>query len=62
MTDTNTPEGREHLTVTCWECGKEHEATYSHEGQWNQGPIYAVVCDDGLTDYYTAEVVRTVTK
>lgn len=33
--------------------GTVHEATYSHEGQHGDGPVYAVVCRDGLTDYYT---------
>ena len=46
-------------TVICQQCDDEHEATYSHEGQFNEGPIYAVVCDkDNLTDYYTTEVVK----
>jgi hypothetical protein len=43
-------------TVTCDECGATHIAEYSHEGQFGQGPIYAVVCGD-LTDYYTGERV-----
>ena len=46
------------LVVTCQECGAEHPATYSHEGSHGEGAIFAVVCDDGLTDYYTAEAVR----
>jgi len=42
--------------AVCDECGQLHEATYSHEGQWGEGPIYAVVCtQDWLTSYYTAE-------
>jgi hypothetical protein len=46
-------------SVTCDECGETHEATYSHEGRYNEGAIYAVVCErDGLTDYYTEERVE----
>lgn len=44
------------LSVQCQECPERHPATYSHEGQFGQGPIYAVVCGE-LTDYYTSEVV-----
>ena len=44
------------LWAICDDCGQKHEATYSHEGEWGQGPIYAVVCTvDHLTSYYTAE-------
>jgi hypothetical protein len=47
--------------VTCQEYGQTHQAEFSHEGRWNQGPIYAVVCTvDNLVDYYTSEVVREV--
>jgi len=50
---------------TCERCGaRDHEAVYSHEGRYGEGPIYAVVCTGGpeaeadwLTDYYTLEVV-----
>jgi hypothetical protein len=46
-------------SVICDECGKRHEATYSHEGRFNEGAIFAVVCDvDGLTDFYTSERVE----
>lgn len=42
----------------CDQCGQPHEATYSHEAQFGQGPIFAVVCPvDDLTDYYTLERV-----
>ena len=42
----------------CDTCGAPHEATYSHEGQYGEGAIYAVVCtQDWLTDYYTSERV-----
>lgn len=41
--------------VVCDECGKRHVAEESHEGVHGEGTIYAVVCEDGLTDYYTAE-------
>lgn len=43
-------------TVTCQECGQTHEAHYSHDGQYGEGPIYVVVCN-GYEDFYTAEVV-----
>jgi hypothetical protein len=45
--------------VTCDSCGKRHPAEYSHEGQWNQGPIFAVVCttDGWVTDYYRESAV-----
>lgn len=40
--------------VLCDECGEPHPAHYSHEGQFGEGAIYAVVCTaDLLTDYYT---------
>lgn len=42
--------------VTCHECGEAHEATYSHDGRFGEGPIFAVVCTvDWLTSYYTTE-------
>lgn len=45
----------------CDYCGStEHQAVYSHEGRWGQGPIYAVVCTEDQewrTAYYTLEVV-----
>jgi hypothetical protein len=41
--------------VICDECGERHVAEYSHEGRFGEGPIYAVVCANQLTDYYTAE-------
>ena len=44
------------LWVRCEFCGERHVAEYSHEGQWDQGAIFAVVCHD-LTDYYTSEAV-----
>lgn len=44
--------------VPCQECGEEHPADYSHEGRFNEGPIYVVFCTkDGLADYYTAETL-----
>jgi hypothetical protein len=47
--------------VRCHYCDQLHPATYSHEGRFGEGPIYAVVCPvDNLTDYYTAEVVERV--
>lgn len=42
--------------IVCDQCGQEHDATFSHEGTFGEGPIYAVVCTvDHLTDYYTTE-------
>lgn len=38
-------------------CPLTHEACYSHEGRFGEGPVYAVVCTDGLTTWYTLEVV-----
>lgn len=38
-------------TVDCDECGERHVAEYSHEGQWGQGAVFAVVCGE-FTDYY----------
>jgi hypothetical protein len=50
-------------SITCQECGQQHEATYSHEGRFNEGPIFAVVCPvDWLTDYYTSVLVQEVAK
>lgn len=46
------------LYVRCHQCPERHEATYDHEGDFNQGPVVAVVCSDDLTDYYTREVVE----
>lgn len=46
------------LTFLCQEdgCWGTHEGTYSHEGHFGEGPIYAVVCPrDDVTDYYTLE-------
>lgn len=57
--NTNHDETPEFGTAVCDRCHKTHEATYSHEGRFGEGPIYAVVCDDDdLTDYYTTEAVR----
>lgn len=50
------PENDTKREAICQRCGKTHEAEYSHEGRFNEGPIFAVVCtDDHLTDYYTEE-------
>ena len=44
--------------VRCHECNGAHAATYSHEGRFGEGAIYAVVCpEDGLTGYYTSEAL-----
>lgn len=45
-------------SAECQQCGNRHEAEYSHEGRFGEGPIFAVICDDGLTDYYTTELVK----
>jgi len=42
----------------CDGCGGRHTASYSHQGRWGQGAIYAVVCPtDGLTTYVTTEAL-----
>lgn len=47
--------------VRCENCGEYHPAEYSHEGQYDQGPIYAVVCTkDHLTDYFTLDGVEDI--
>lgn len=44
--------------VVCHHCDQLHEATYHHEGQFGEGPIYVVVCTaDDLHDFYTTEVL-----
>lgn len=53
MDTTSTPANG---TVTCDECGATHIAEYSHEGQFGEGAIFAVVCGE-FTDYYTDERV-----
>ena len=45
--------------ILCHECGEEHPAHYDHEGRWGEGPIYVVICSDGLADYYTTELLIT---
>jgi hypothetical protein len=48
--------------VRCHECGDWHPAEFSHVGGYaRRVDVYAVVCVDGLTDYYTADVVEAVT-
>lgn len=49
----------------CDECGGEHAAEYSHQGEWGQGAIYSVVCtgtDEWLTGYYTSEVIEEIAR
>lgn len=47
--------------ATCDGCGATHPAEYSHEGQFGEGAIYAVVCTvDWLTSYHTSEGVSEV--
>lgn len=38
-------------------CGQIHEGSFSHEGLYGEGPIFAVACTDLLTSYYTAELL-----
>lgn len=43
-------------TAICDGCGNVHPAEYSHEGQFGEGPIFAVTCTvDYLTSYHTTE-------
>lgn len=57
---TNTE--KSYTLPACDRCGETHPAYPSHEGRYGEGQIYAVVCEaDGLTDYYTGELVREVT-
>lgn len=45
-------------TVECDTCGERHPATYHHDGQFGEGPVYEVTCTrDGLADYYLTERV-----
>jgi hypothetical protein len=44
-------------TVQCHECGKTHQAEFSHISDHGGHRVFAVVCDDDLTDYYTEEAV-----
>lgn len=42
------------LIGECDGCGGAHPATYSHEGQFGEGPIYEVPCpEDGLSTMVT---------
>lgn len=44
--------------VTCYECGEQHVAEFSHVSQFGQDRCFAVVCPrDNLTAFYTEEVV-----
>lgn len=44
--------------IPCEFCGELHVAEYSHDGRFNEGPIYIVICTvDGMADYYTAELL-----
>lgn len=49
------------IVDACDECGEKHEAGYSHEGRFGEGPIFAVYCDapsgQYAGDYYTSERV-----
>lgn len=48
----------EQVNIRCDNCGEIHVGTYSHEGQFNQGSIYEVVCPvDDLSDYYNSRAI-----
>lgn len=47
------------LYVMCDDCDQRHEATYSHVGDFGQGPVYAVVCGE-FVSYYLTERVFTL--
>jgi len=58
MNTTPTPQSPEprQLLGGCDGCGQYHAASYSHEGHYGEGPVYAVVCPvDHLTTYVTTE-------
>jgi ribosomal protein L44E len=42
--------------VVCDNCGERHEATPVHVSP-TQGQIYEVICEDGLSDFYTTEAL-----
>ncbi len=45
------------------DCGDEHEATYSHEGRFGEGPIFEVVCPkDNLSIFLTTEGLTTASQ
>lgn len=44
-------------TVECQDCGQRHVAEYHHEGRFNEGPVFAVVCGPYI-EMYTSEVVN----
>jgi len=49
-------------SVICDDCGAVHPAEFSHLGQFDQAPVYAVVCPvDGLTGYYTTPALLAYT-
>ena len=48
------------IAVYCHNCGEKHIGEYSHDGRWNEGPIFAVVCTgDNLIDFYTMTAAIT---
>ena len=51
------------MEVHCERCDYPHPVEYSHEGRFNEGPIWVAVCYfDGLFDYYNVHGVRPVTR
>lgn len=44
------------ILVDCERCDGQHDAEYSHEGRFGEGPIFAAICPtDDLTVWHTAE-------
>lgn len=41
----------------CDDCGAQHPALYSHEGQFGQGAIYSVVCGEYIETYQVSRVI-----
>ena len=47
----------------CDACGGVHEASYSHEGRYGEGPIFEVPCPVDLrSGFHTLEGVRKAPK
>lgn len=66
LRDNGSDWHREHvpakIAVQCDHCPDVHEASYSHDGTYGEGPIYAAACTaDGLTDYHTLESDARIT-
>jgi hypothetical protein len=61
MTNTN-PQPIEGGHVMCDDCNQSHPAEYSHEGRFNEGPVYAVVCGEFVSYYLTERVIAPTAK